>query len=134
MDAEKPQESQGHGVFQSTVDLLVERARAVADLVAAAGGGVLGALPSPLPAPVGHLLASLRQLVDQMPQVSAEFEVLVNEIHAKRLSIQALQAELTVLDDQLAVLEKSLAPLQAWNRQWGRVRSALAEATTLPGG
>jgi hypothetical protein len=49
-------------------------------------------------------------------------------VHAKRLSIQALQAELAALDEQLAILERSLAPVQAWSNQWNRLRQSLTEA------
>ena len=67
----------------------------------------------------------MRRLADQMPPVTAELDVLVHEVHAKRLSIQALQAELAALDQQLEVLERSLVPVQAWSRQWNRLRRAL---------
>jgi hypothetical protein len=116
-----------HGLLHSAVDLFLDRTRAVADLVAGAGSGALGALPAPVPATVGRMLTALRQLADQMPPVTAELDVLVHEVHAKRLSIQALQSELAVLDDQLAVLERSLEPVQAWSRQWNRLRHALVD-------
>jgi prefoldin subunit 5 len=67
-----------------------------------------------------------------MPTVSAEIDVVVRELHAKRLSIQALQAELAALDEQLELLERSLAPLEAWNNQWSRIRTSLVD--TLGGG
>lgn len=118
-------ESGQKDLLHAAVDLLVDRTRAVADLAAAAGG-VRGALPPILPAAVTQFFASLEQLADQMPRVGEEFKVVVDEIHAKRLSIQSLQAELGVLDQQLEVLEKVLAPLEAWTHQWERLRKALA--------
>lgn len=117
-----------HGLLHSTVDLFVERTRAVVEGVTAAGAGALGAMPDPVPAAVTGMLTSLRQLVEQAPALTAEFEVLVQEVHAKRLSIQALQAELAALDTQLGVLERSLAPVEAWARQWNRLRSSLTDA------
>ncbi|MFC4784157.1 hypothetical protein ACT8ZV_06760 [Nocardioides sp. MAHUQ-72] len=117
-----------HGLLHSTVDAFVDSTRAVVEAMASAGGTAIGALPAPVPATVNRMLTTLRRLTDQMPPVTAEVEVLVREVHAKRLSIQALQAELAVLDDQLAVLERSLAPVQAWARQWNRLRRSLEEA------
>lgn len=119
-----------HSLLQSTIDLFVDRTRAVADLVAAAGSGALGALPDPVPATLNRMLSALNQLADQMPALTAELDVVVNEVHAKRLSIQALQAELGALDDQLEVLERSLAPVQAWSRQWSRLRHSLTAGLT----
>lgn len=117
-----------HRLLQSAVDLFVDRTRAVVDVMATAGAGALGVLPEPVPATVTGMFASLRHLVEQAPPLTAEFEVLVQEVHAKRLSIQALQAELSALDAQLEVLERSLAPVEAWARQWNRMRSSLVEA------
>ena len=126
-------EQPGHpGLVHTTVELFLERTRAVAEQVAAVGSGALGVMPEPVPAAVTRMLASLRQLADQVPPVTAELEVLVEEVHAKRMSIQALQAELSALDRQLEVLERSLAPVEAWSRQWSRIRATLAD--TLPGG
>ncbi len=119
-----------HGLVASALDVFLDRTRAVAELVASAGSGAIGALPEPVPTTVTRMLTSLRQLADQMPPVTAEFDALVQEVHAKRLSIQALQAELAALDQQLEILEKSLAPVQAWSRQWNRMRTSLTETLT----
>lgn len=120
-----------HGLVQSAVDLFLERTQALAEQVVAVGTGALGAMPDPVPATVVRMLASLRQLVDQVPPVTAELDVLVQEVHAKRLSIQALQAELAALDRQLEVLEQSLAPVEAWSREWNRIRTTLADQLTV---
>lgn len=117
-----------HGLAQSAADLLLERTRAVVDLMSAAGAGALGVVPEPVPATVTRMLTSLRHFVDQAPPLTAEIDVLVQEVHAKRLSIQALQAELAALDRQLEVLERSLAPVEAWALQWNHLRSSLAGA------
>lgn len=124
-------EQERRGLLQSTIDVFLDRTRAVVELMASAGSGALGTMPEPVPATVTRMLTSMRQLVDQLPPVTVELDILVQEVHAKRLSIQALQAELSTLDKQLEVLERSLAPVEAWNRQWNRMRSSLA--ATLEG-
>lgn len=122
------------GLLQGAADRVLDRARQVVELVGTVGSGAVGALPEPVPAAVGRLLTSLRDLVDQMPTVSAEVDVVVRELHAKRLSIQALQAELTALDGQLELLERSLAPLEAWSSQWTRMRASLTDTLGGAGG
>ena len=117
-----------HGLVHATVDAFAEATRGLVEAVAAAGGGALGGLPTPVPSTVTRMLVSLRRLADQMPPLTSEIEVVVREVHAKRLSIEALQAELSTLDEQLEILERSLRPVQAWSRQWNRLRKALAEA------
>jgi chromosome segregation ATPase len=121
-----------HGLLQATIDVFLDRTRTVAELVATAGGSALGKVPEPVPSAVTRMLASLRQLAEQAPPLTAELDVLVDEVHAKRLSIQALQAELAALDRQLDVLERSLTPLQAWGRQWERLQKALTRTLDLP--
>jgi prefoldin subunit 5 len=56
----------------------------------------------------------------------------MEEVHAKRLSIQALQAELSALDHQLEVLERAMAPVHAWSRHWERLQNSLVQAIDLP--
>ena len=119
--------SSGHGLLHTTVDVFLDRTRAVADLVAAAGGSALDRAPDPVPAAVARMLSSMRQLTELVPPLTGELDVLVEEVHAKRKSVQALQAELGALDRQLEVLERTLAPVEAWSRQWTRIRSSLAE-------
>jgi hypothetical protein len=115
-------------LLHSTVDVFLDRTRALADLVAGAGGNALERMPEPVPTAVTRMLSSLRQLAEQAPPLTAELDVLVQEVHAKRLSIQALQAELAALDKQLAVLERALAPMEAWTHQWSRMQRALTES------
>ena len=116
------------GMLHSAVDAFVDSTRAVVDVMASAGSGALGVLPPPVPDTVTRMLTSMRRLAEQVPSITAELDVVVNEVHAKRLSIQALQAELAALDQQLEVLEKSLVPVQGWSRQWNRLRRSLEEA------
>lgn len=126
----------GRNLLQSAVDLFLDRTRAVVELMSSAGSGALGAMPEPVPASVARMLTSMRHLVDQLPPVTAEIDILIEEVHAKRLSIQALQAELAALDNQLGVLERSLAPVEAWSRQWARISKSLRktlDVDTPPG-
>lgn len=113
------------GLLQSAMEEFLEHARAVAALVGSMGSGALGAIPEPVPVAVTRMLTSLQQLVEQAPPLTAELNVLLEEVHAKRLTVQALQAELAAFDSQLGVLEKSLAPLEVWAHQWGRLRRSL---------
>lgn len=121
------QESGRPHLLQGAVEGFLERTRAVAEMMAGAGTGALGALPEPVPRAVSRMLSSLAQVAEQMPAVTAELDVLIQEVHAKRLSIQALQAELAALDRQLEVLERSLAPVEAWTAHWNRLRQSLTE-------
>ena len=121
-------ETQRNGLLQSAMDEFIAGTRAVVNLVASVGSGALGALPEPVPATVTKMLGSLQQLVDQAPPFTAEFDVLVEELHAQRLTVAALQAELSAFDHQLEVIERSLAPLESWAHQWTRLRASLTEA------
>ena len=121
-------EQAANRLLHSTVDIFLDRTRAVVDLVAGAGGSALDRIPEPVPSAVTRMLSSLRQLAEQTPPFTAELDVLVQEVHAKRLSIQALQAELAALDRQLEVFERTLAPLEAWTHQWSRLQHALTES------
>jgi hypothetical protein len=127
-----PEHDERHGLLQATIDVFLDRTRAVADLVTSAGGEALGKVPEPVPAAVTRMLSSLRQLAEQAPPLTAELEVLIEEVHAKRLSIQALQAELSALDHQLEVLERALAPVESWSRQWQRLQHSLTDSLNLP--
>jgi hypothetical protein len=121
-------ETHRYGLLQSAMEEFLERTRALANLVGSVGGGALGAMPEPVPATVNRMLRSLQQLSEAAPPLTGEFEVLVEEVHAQRLTVQALQAELSAYDHQLEVLETSLAPLENWVHQWGRLRQSLTEA------
>jgi hypothetical protein len=121
-----------HGLLQSTFDLFLDRTRALTDLMSNAGSGALGKVPEPVPSTVTRMLSSMRQLAEQVPPLTAEFDVLVEEVHAKRISIQAMQAELAALDRQLEVLERTLTPMQAWTRQLQRVQRSLLGTIDLP--
>ena len=133
MDDRDEHETQRHGLLQAAMDAFLDGTRAVVDLVGSAGTGAVEAMPAAVPATVTRMLASLQQLLDQAPPITAELDVLVQEVHAKRLSIQALQAELAALDNQLDILERSLAPLQTWTHQWSRLRQALTETLRSSG-
>jgi hypothetical protein len=128
-------QSQTHryGLLQSAMEELLERTRAVANLVGSVGGGALGAMPEPVPTTVNRLVKSLQQLIEQAPPFTAEFDVLVEEIRAQRLTVSALQAELSAFDHQLEILEKSLAPLESWAHQWARLRQSLTDTLQSAG-
>ncbi|MGZ6853833.1 MAG: hypothetical protein ACXVGC_07205, partial [Mycobacteriaceae bacterium] len=49
-----------YGLLQSAMEELLEGTRAVANLVGSVGGGVLGAIPDPVAAPVTRMLTSLQ--------------------------------------------------------------------------
>jgi septal ring factor EnvC (AmiA/AmiB activator) len=121
----------GTGQGTGTPHGLTAQAFEVTRRLASAGGSVVGATPPPL----RHALATLARSVDQLPSVAAQVDVLQQEVHAQRLGLQAVQAELAALDSQLAVLERSLAPVAAWNHQTTRLRLSLADALEhLPDG
>lgn len=125
------------GLLQSAMDEFLEGTRSVARLVGSVGSGALGAMPEPLPGTVTRMLGSLQQLMDQVPPITAELDVLIQELHAKRLTVQALQAELSAFEHQLEILERSLMPMESWVHQWTRLRQSLTEtlrsAETEPG-
>lgn len=128
----RPEPDAHHGLLQATIDVFLDRTRAVAEMMAGTGSDALAVAPELVPSTVNRMLASLRQLAEQAPPLTAELDVFAEEIHAKRLSIQALQAELTALDHQLEVLERALAPMEAWARQWERMQRALTSSLDLP--
>lgn len=116
----------GHRTPHSAFDVFLDRTRAVIELVASAGtAGARAVVPDPVLGPVSRMLTSMRTIAEQAPQLTDELDVLVEEVHAKRLSIQALQTELGALDHQLQILEATLVPVQTWTHQWGRVQHAL---------
>ncbi len=79
------------------------------------------------PGPLRHVLAMFARTVDELPSVAEQLDVLMAEVHAQRLGLQSVEAELAALDSQLAVLERSLAPVSAWTHQTARLRSGLAD-------
>ena len=115
------------GLLQSAMDEFLDGTRSVARLVGSVGSGALGAMPEPLPSTVTRMLSSLQQLIDQAPPITDELEILIQELHAKRLTVKALQAELSAFDHQLDVLERSLMPMESWVRQWSRLRQSLTD-------
>jgi len=115
------------GLLQSAMQEFLERTRAVAVLVGSVGSEALGSMPEPVSATFTRMLGSLEQLFDQAPPLTAEFDALIEQIHAQRLTLQALQAQLAAFDHQLGVLEKTLAPLEGWAHQWSRMRQSLTE-------
>lgn len=128
-----PQEHKG--IVHSATDLFLSSTRALMEQVAQAGGaGAQAVMPEPVLTSAVHMLETMRTAVESAPQVGAELDIVLKEIHAKRLTIQAITAELAVLDDQLEILERSLAPLQAWGAQWSKVQHTLLHSMDRPSG
>lgn len=113
------------GLLHGVVDGVIDRTRTLTDLVASTSSGVLGRAPEPVPQAVRLMFDSLRQLAEQAPPVTAEIGILMDALRAQRLSIEALQVQLTALDRQLEVLEKAMGPVEAWNRSWDKLRNSL---------
>ena len=135
VEAEKPRNGprqERRGIVHSATDLFLNSTRALVEQVAQAGGaGAQAVVPESVLSTANRMLESMRTAVESAPQVDAELEIVVKEIRAKRLTIQAITAELAVLDDQLEMLERSLAPLQAWSAQWSKVRHTLLHSLDL---
>lgn len=122
-------------IVHAATDLFLSNTRMLMEQMAQAGGaGAQSVVPESVLSSANHMLDSMRRAVESAPQVGAELEIVLKEIHAKRLTIQAIAAELDVLDDQLEMLERSLAPLQAWNTQWREVQHTLMHPPDLPAG
>lgn len=121
------------GIVHSATDLFLSSTRMLVEQVAQAGGaGAQAVVPESVLSSAPRMLESMREAVESAPQVGAELEIVLKEIRAKRLTIQAITAELAVLDDQLDILERSLAPLQAWGTQWSKVQHALLHSLDRP--
>lgn len=111
------------GLVGPAWDALSGGARGLTRLLGSAGTGAV----SVTPAPVRSMLAGVLTALDQLPSAAGELEVLVAEVHAQRLGLQAMQAELGALDRQLEVLERSLAPISALGQQIRRLRASLED-------
>jgi hypothetical protein len=138
VEADRPSngpQQEHKGIVHSATDLFLSATRMLVEQVAQAGGaGAQAVVPEAVLSSANRMLVSMRTVVESAPQVGVELEIVVKEIHAKRLTIQAITAELAVLDDQLEILERSLAPLQAWSTQWSKVRHTLLHSVDLPEG
>ena len=121
------------GIVHSATDRFLSSTRMLVEQVAQAGGaGAQAVVPESVLSSATRMLASMRDAVESAPQIGAELEIVLKEVHAKRLTIQAITAELAVLDDQLEILERSLAPLQAWSTQLSKVQHTLLHSLDLP--
>ncbi|KRF34124.1 hypothetical protein [Nocardioides sp. Soil805] len=78
--------------------------------------------------PLRHALAMAVRSLDELPSVGEQLDVLMAEVHAQRLGLQSVQAQLAALDTQLALLERSLAPVSAWTHQSQNLRRSLVRA------
>ena len=84
-------------------------------------------LPAPLAA-AGHRTRELVGALTRMPLPTAEVQALVEQLHAQRRSIQAMEAQLTALDHQLRLLEDSLRPVEVWVGQVQELRDSVLGA------
>lgn len=111
-------------------DALVHATSSLVAWLAHAGeAGARAVVPEAVVSPVEQWVTAMRQFAEGAPTVGEELRILTQEIHAKRLTIQAMTAELTVLDAQLEVLERVLAPVEAWSEQLDALRNALLRDT-----
>ena len=109
---------------------VLDRARALADVVRSTTGSAVGAVGSS-PAAVGDLLQSLQGLVAHAPTPAVPLQLLAEEVRAKRALIQAMALQLSSFDSQLEVLESTLQPLVEWADQWDKVQTSIIDATRL---
>jgi hypothetical protein len=86
------------------------------------------AVPAVATRPLRHALAMAVRSLDELPSVAEQLDVLMAEVHAQRLGLQSVEAELAALDTQLALLERSLAPVSAWTHQSQHLRRSLVRA------
>ena len=119
----------GLGFLRAASEEVLERTRAVADVLMQTGQGALGA--APVPRVVADLLSSVTHLVGQVPAPAAQLDLFLQEVTAKRAMVHAMQSQLTSFDSQLEILERSLQPLQEWGRQWTSAQESLLAATRL---
>lgn len=116
------------GLVGPAWDALAGGARGLTRMLGSAGTGAVSATPVPL----RSMLAGVLTSIDQLPSVTAQLEVLMSEVHAQRLSLQAMEAELDALDRQLEVLERALAPASALGHQMSRLRTSLDDVLAVP--
>lgn len=126
-------------LIRSAAEDVISRTKAFADLVRSTGGtglNAIGALGTPVPRAFGEVVSSLQGLMEQTPGPGAQLDMFLQEVHAKRAMVQALQTQLASFDNQLEILERSLEPLRVWGQQWSNVQNSLAETLTVfrPGG
>ncbi|MFP5346685.1 MAG: hypothetical protein ACLGIA_06635 [Actinomycetes bacterium] len=115
-------------LLRAALDEFLERTRGIADFVASTGGGAIGAVPAVLPPAVTGMVSSFQRLAERLPAPTAQLDMFVQEIRAKRAIVRALMEQLEAFEQQLDVLEKSLEPLQSWSHQWGELRTSVLDA------
>lgn len=125
---DEPSQDRRSWLFTTAADELLDRLKALGELTRSAGNSTLGALPNPVPRAAADVLSSLRGVVDQVPPPTAAVDLFLEEVKAKKALVQALQVQLASFENQLDVMERSLAPLQAWGRQWSSVHEVLLDA------
>lgn len=119
-------DAEQHTLVRSAMQELVERTRAVTQQLASVGTGTRGALPKLVRTAVSPLLAAQQRLVESVPPIP-DLDAQVQQLRAKRLTLQALQAELAAFDQQLEVLEQAIAPVARWAHEWANLRKSLTD-------
>lgn len=107
---------------RSTIRGITQPVHAVVDKVVGVTGSMATGVATVLPGPVGAVVHLLHQVLDEIPTLDSELDVVAEAIHAQRLTAKSVAAQLTALDAQLGVLESAIAPLQQWGHRWRGVR------------
>ena len=102
----------------------VGHTRDAAEALDTALAAVLAGLPSPVTAAGQQARDALRVLAHVTLPVD-EVQVLVEQLHAQRQSLQAVQAQMAALDHQLELLESALAPVEHWVGRLQDLRDAV---------
>lgn len=123
MDQDKARQN---ALVQAALQELLERTKAVTQLLGSVGTGARGALPDLARTSMAPVLAAQQRLIESVPPVP-DLDVLVHQLQAKRLTLQALQAELSAFDHQLQALEQAIAPVARWAHEWSQLAKSVTE-------
>jgi len=118
----------GADYLRDASELMLSQFRAATEMAMSAGRLTMGADGLPSTEAAAGVLAYLQKLAAQTPLPSAQLDLLIKELQAKRALIGALQLQLGAFEQQLEMMEKSLQPLQEWGQQWSDVQKSLTDA------
>ena len=102
----------------------VGHTRDAAEALDAALAAAFDGLPPPVAAAGQQARDALRVLARVTLPVD-EVQVVVEQLHAQRQSLQAVQAQMAALDHQLELLESALAPVEQWVERVQDLRAAI---------
>lgn len=123
------EQARQNALVQAAMQELLERTRAVTQLLSPVGAGAREAVPDLARSPVTPVLAARLRLLESVPPVP-DIDVLVQQVQAKRLTLAALQAELAAFDHQLQALEQAIAPGARWAHGWSQLAKSLTDLPT----